>query len=76
MNLGITDFLRKFKSIPESEPLHTILKSRSINTAEIKDKEERKYWEKMKKANAIPADYISTDEILLDLSKFTKEKRL
>jgi hypothetical protein len=56
--------------------LHTILKSRSINTAEIKDKEERKYWEKMKKANAIPAEYISTDEILLDLSKFTKEKRL
>lgn len=74
MNLGITDFARKFKSIPESEPLYTILKSRTIDTGKIKDKEEKKYWNKLKRLNQIPSEYISTREIMLDLKNFTKEK--
>lgn len=68
--------MRKFSSIPESEPLHLILKSRTINTAKIKDKEERKYWNKLKRSNAIPSEYLSTQEIMLDLKKFSKEKKL
>ena len=68
--------MRKFSSIPESEPLFNILKSRTINTSKIKDKEERKYWNKMKKHNAIPSEYLSTQEIMLDLKKFAKEKKL
>ena len=39
----------------------------------IKDKEERKYWRNLKKINAIPSEYISTKEIMLDLSKYAKE---
>lgn len=76
LSLGITDFMKKFNSIPESEPLYTILKSRTINIEKIKDKEERKYWRNLKKINAIPNDYISTKEIMFDLSKFTKEKKI
>lgn len=68
--------MRKFNSIPESEPLYTILKSRTIDTGKIKDKEEKKYWNKMKKIHAIPPEYISTSEIMLDLKNFTKEKKV
>lgn len=68
--------MKKFSSIPESEPLFLILKSRTINTAKIKDKEERKYWNKLKQNNAIPSEYLSTREIMLDLKSFTKEKKL
>lgn len=75
LNLGITDFMRKFSSIPETEPLYTIIKSRVINTSKIKDKEERKYWNKLKKQNAIPSEYLSTKEIMLDLKNFAKEKK-
>lgn len=75
LKLGISDFTRKFKSIPEDEPLYTILKSRTIETNKIKDKEERKYWNKLKRINQIPSEYISTREIMLDLKNFTKEKK-
>lgn len=68
--------MKKFSSVPESEPLFTILKSRTINTANIKDKEERKYWNKLKKINAIPSEYLSAREIMLDLTNFTKEKKI
>ena len=68
--------MRKFQSIPESEPLFTILKSRSINTSKIKDKEERRYWNKLKSLNAIPSEYISTKEIMIDLTNFVKEKKI
>ena len=68
--------MRKFQSIPESEPLFTILKSRTINVNQIKDKDERKYWNKLKRINAIPSDYLSTREIMLDLSNFVKEKKI
>lgn len=76
LSLPLSDFMKKFASIPESEPLHTILKSRTINTSQIKDKEERKYWSKLKKLNAIPSEYLSNEEILLNLTKFTRENKL
>lgn len=76
LKLGITDFTRKFSSIPESEPLYTIIKSRTIDTNKIKDKEERRYWNKLKRLNAIPSEYISTNEIMLDLNKMSKEYKL
>lgn len=76
LNLGLTDFSKKFASIPESEPLFTIIKSRTIDTSKIKDKEEKKYWNKLKRINAIPSEYLSTDEIMIDLTNFAKEKKL
>lgn len=69
MNLGINEVRRKMASIPESEPLYTIIKSRTINTAKIKDKNERKYWEELKRINRIPDIYISNQEIELNLKK-------
>lgn len=69
MNLGINEVRRKMASIPKSEPLYTIIKSRTINTAKIKDKNERKYWEELKRINKIPDIYISNQEIELDLKK-------
>lgn len=68
--------MRKFSSIPESEPLFTIIKSRTIDTGKIKDKEERRYWNKLKRINAIPSEYISTNEIMFNLSKSSKEYKL
>lgn len=76
MALPLSDFMRKFKSMPESEPLHTIIKSRSIDTSKIKDKDEKKYWNKLKKLNEIPPEYLSVQEILDDLSKTVKEKKI
>lgn len=74
--MGLTEFLKKFQSVPESEPLFTILKSRNINLAKIKDKNERKYWADLKRVNQIPSEYLSAREIIDDLTKFTKEKKL
>ena len=74
--LPLTDFLKKFSSIPESEPLHTIIKSRKIDTSKIKDKSERKYWNKLKKLNEIPSEYLNINEIMQELKEFTKEKKL
>ena len=37
LKLGITDFMMKLNSIPETEPLYNIIKSRVINPAIIKD---------------------------------------
>lgn len=53
----------KLGSIPESEPLYTIIKSRAINISKIKDKDERKYWRELKKENKIPDIYKTTDEL-------------
>ena len=63
LNLKASEFNRKLKSIPKDEPLYEILKSRVINLAEIKDKEEKKYWRRLKKINKIPDEYISTQEL-------------
>jgi len=53
----------KFNSIPETEPLYTILKARSINIAKIKDKQERKYWNDLKRIHKIPQIYIDDEEL-------------
>ena len=63
LNKGITDIQRKLMSIPESEPLFTIIKSRLINVNKIKNKDERKYWQELKEANKIPDIYIPDDEL-------------
>lgn len=62
MNLGIEEFSIKLGSIPESEPLYKIIKSRVINFSKIKDKEEKKYWREMRKANRIPEEYLPYEE--------------
>ena len=61
--MGFEEFTAKLSSIPENEPLFHIIRARSIKLEEIKDKEERKYWQKQKELNKIPAIYISTQEI-------------
>lgn len=48
----------KMQSIPESEPLHTIIQSRIVNLSSIKDKGERSYWRKLKQQNRIPDLYL------------------
>lgn len=69
LKLGITDFMMKLNSIPESEPLYNIIKSRIINPATIKDKEERKYWRKQKQINKIPDIYLSDEELDFNLKE-------
>ena len=63
MTMGYEEFSMKLNSIPESEPLYTIFKSRSINIGKIKDKEEKKYWRELKRINAIPDIYKTNEEI-------------
>jgi hypothetical protein len=63
LDLGINEVLMKIDSIPETEPLFNIIKSRVINLKEIKDKEERKYWRKMKQQNKIPDIYLPNEEL-------------
>ena len=63
LKLGYEEFSIKLRSIPESEPLHTIIKSRTIDLSKIKDKEERKYWRELKRINAIPDEYKSVEEL-------------
>lgn len=67
MKLGYEEFSMKLASIPETEPLYTIIKSRTIDIGKIKDKEERKYWRELKKLNAIPDIYKSNEELDRDL---------
>lgn len=69
LNLGLFEFKKLLGSIPESEPLFNIIKSRTINTAQIKDKEERKYWNKLKQINRIPDLYLSNQEIFSNLKQ-------
>lgn len=53
----------KLNSLPESEPLYNVIKSRVVNISKIKDKGERKHWRELKRENAIPDIYLSTEEI-------------
>ena len=69
LSLGISDFMRKFSSIPENEPLYKILKSRTIDIGKIKDKNEKKYWSELKRIKKIPEEYIPIDEIMSDLER-------
>lgn len=64
------------KSIPEKEPLYIIIKSRTINISKIKDKEERKYWQELKKANKIPEIYLSNDELDKQLQENLRKNNL
>lgn len=75
LNLGFIEFQKKLCSIPKSEPLFDIIKSRTINLGKIKNKEERKYWRDLKRINAIPQIYIPTDEIYADLKSKIKETK-
>lgn len=72
MKLGFEEFSMKLASIPESEPLFKIIKSRTINLSKIKDKEERKYWRELKRINAIPDIYKSNEEIEQELKMMIK----
>lgn len=65
--------MMKLNSIPESEPLYNIVKSRVINPAKIKDKEERRYWRKQKQINKIPDIYLSNEELDLNLKEMFKK---
>lgn len=73
MQLGMIETQIKLNSIPESEPLYTIIKSRTINIGTIKDKEERKYWRELRHINKIPDLYISTEEIYDNLKSQIKD---
>ena len=76
MDLGFSDFKRKLGSIPESEPLYKILKSRSIDLSKIKDKDERKYWQELKRLNEIPPIFISDEEQNRNLESIVKNNRM
>lgn len=63
LNIGITEFNTKISSIPETEPLYRIVKSRTVSLPKIKNKDERKYWAELKKINQIPQLYLSNEEL-------------
>ena len=54
-------------------PAVTINKSRTINIASIKDKEERKYWRELRRINQIPQIFIPTKEVFDNLKGRLKE---
>ena len=64
----------KLNSIPESEPYYKVIKSRSIEVNKIKDKEERKYWQELKRINKIPEIYLPIDELDRDLKNKVKKE--
>ena len=63
LNIGITEFNIKISSIPENEPLFRLIRSRTVKLSKIKNKEERKYWAELKRANKIPQIYLSPEEL-------------
>lgn len=69
LHLGLTEFNRKIASIPESEPLYRIMASRSINIGQIKDKEQKKYWQKLKQQNKIPDVYLPRKTLEKNIKK-------
>lgn len=68
LKLGINEVMMKMESIPESEPLYTILKSRVVNLAKIKDKNERKHWRELKEINKIPDIYLPNEELDINMN--------
>ena len=77
LNMGYEEFTAKLNSIPKSEPLYEIIKSRAIKIESIKDKEEKKYWQELKRINRIPDIYKSNEMIYKDLkSQVGKERGL
>lgn len=69
MDIGITEIQMKLSSIPETEPLYTIIKSRIVNPNKIKNKEERNHWKELKESNKIPDIYIPNDELEITINK-------
>ena len=67
--MGYEEFTMKLGSIPEQEPLYTIIKSRIVNVDSIKDKEERKYWRELKRIHKIPDIYLPNEIIVSDLQR-------
>lgn len=76
LKLGYEEFSMKLNSIPESEPLYKIIKSRTININKIKDKEERKYWRELKKINKIPDIYKSNEELDNEMKSALKNNKM
>lgn len=72
MKLGYDEFSMKINSIPEGEPLHITFKARAIKLSQIKDKDQRKYWRDLKKANKIPDKYLSPYELNEQLKEQVK----
>lgn len=72
LKLGIEQFSMKLNSIPKTEPLFEIIKSRTIDLSKIKDKNERKYWQELKKINKIPDEYKSVEEIEMEMKEQLK----
>lgn len=72
LNMGYEEFGMKMGSIPEDEPIFTIIKSRVINIGKIKDKGERKYWEEQRKLNKIPDQYLPKKEINKNIERKIK----
>lgn len=75
LNMGYEEFTAKLNSIPKDEPLYEIIKSRIIKLENIKDKEEKKYWRELKKANRIPDIYKSNELVLGELKNTLKGNR-
>lgn len=74
MNMGIDDFYSKINSIPKNEPLYEIIKSRVIDLSKIKDKEEKKYWQELKRVNRIPDIYKTIEEIHREIKMQTMKQ--
>lgn len=74
LKMGYEEFTMKLGSIPEQEPLYTIIKSRVINIDNIKEKEERKYWREMKRIHKIPDIYLPNEVIVNNLQKMIESE--
>ena len=72
LGLGIEQFCMKLNSIPNNEPLYEIIKSRTIDLSKIKNKDEKKHWQELKRLNKIPDIYKSNDEIELEIKEQLK----
>ena len=75
MNLGFFEVKKKMCSIPESEPLYKVIKSRTINLSKIKNKDERDYWRELKSINEIPQIYLPIKEIDRRLHEFINQRK-
>lgn len=73
LNLSLEEFQMKISSIPDTEPLYKTMQSRVINTGNIKDKEEKKYWQKLKQENKIPDIYLPTEYLNRRIKNQIKE---
>jgi predicted RNA-binding protein with PUA domain len=73
LNMGYEEFVAKINSLPKSEPLYEILKSRIIDISKIKDKEEKKYWLELKRINKIPDEYKTIEEVHREIKNMARK---